>query len=61
MENKHDVYRVEDCMKKFCQPLTEHVIKTTNFEKDNMIPIIKEQHESYEKAKICYVYKKVRR
>ena len=30
MENKHDVYKGKDCMKKFCESLTEHVMKTIN-------------------------------
>ena len=36
IENKHDVYRDKDCIKKFCQSLTEHAMKITNFEKKKM-------------------------
>ena len=36
MENKHDVYRGKDCMKKFCESLKEHVMKMINFKKKNM-------------------------
>ena len=28
--NKHDVYRGKDCMKKFCEFLREHAVKTIN-------------------------------
>ena len=30
IEKKHDVYRVKDCMKKFCEFLREHAIKIIN-------------------------------
>ena len=33
IENKHDVYRGKDCMKIFCEPLTEHTIKMIKFKK----------------------------
>ena len=44
------MYRGKDCMKKFCESLREHAMKIINFKK-------KEQHESYENAKICYICK----
>ena len=31
IENKHDVYRGKDCMKKFCEFLREHPMKIINF------------------------------
>ena len=31
IENKHDVYRGKDCMKKFCESLREHALKIINF------------------------------
>ena len=33
IENKYDVYRGKDCMRKFCESLKEHVVKIINFEK----------------------------
>ena len=33
IENKHDVYRGKDCMKKFCEFLREHAMKIINFNK----------------------------
>ena len=27
IENKHDIYRGKDCMKKFCEFLREHAMK----------------------------------
>ena len=48
IENKHDVYRGKDCMKKFCEFLREHAIKIINFKKKKMKLLSKEQQESYE-------------
>ena len=36
IENKADVYRGKDCMKKFCESLREHAIKIINFKKKKM-------------------------
>ena len=57
IENKHDVYRGKDCMKKFSEFLREHVMKIINVKKKKMKLLSKEQQESYENAKICYIYK----
>ena len=56
IENKHDVCRGKDCMKKFCESLREHAMKMINFKKEK-IKLGKEQQESYENAKICYICK----
>ena len=56
IENKDDVYRGKDCMKKFCEFLREHAMKIINFKK-KMKLLRKEQQESYENAKICYICK----
>ena len=58
IENKHDVYRGKDCMKKFCEFLRKHAIKIINFKKKKMKLLTKEQQESYENAKICYICEK---
>ena len=57
IENKHDVYRGKDCMKKFCESLREDAMKIINFKKKKMKLLTKEQQESYENAKICYICK----
>ena len=36
IENKHDIYRGKDCMKKFCEFLREHTMKIINFIKKKM-------------------------
>ena len=35
IENKHDVYKGKDCMKRFCESLREHSLKIINFTKKN--------------------------
>ena len=42
IENKHDVYRGKDCMKKFCRSLREHTMKIINF-KENKNEVIKKR------------------
>ena len=55
IENKHDVYRGNDCMKKFCEFFREHAIKIINLKK--MKVLTKEQQESHKNAKISYICK----
>ena len=51
IENKHDVYRGKDYMKKFWEFLREHAMEII------IKPLAKEQPESYENTKICYIWK----
>ena len=57
IKNKHDVYRGKDCTKKFCESLRECTMKIINFKKKKMRLLTKEQQESYENGKICYICK----
>ena len=59
IENMNDVYRGKDCIKNFCEPLREHTMKIINFKKKKIKLLTKEQQESYENVKICYIYKKI--
>ena len=52
IENKHDVCRYKDCMKKFCELLREHAMKIIKFKKKEMKLLTKQQQESYENVKI---------
>ena len=36
IENKHDVRRGKDCMKKFCKSLREYTIQIINFKEKRM-------------------------
>ena len=57
IETKHYVYRGKGCTKRFCEFLKEHTMKIINSKEKKMKLLTKEQHESYENAKICYIYK----
>ena len=57
IENKYDVYRGKDCMKKFCESLREHAMDIVNFKKKKMKLLTKEQQDSYGYTKICYICK----
>ena len=56
LEDKHDVNRVKNCSKHFCESLREQSIKIMNFKKKKKL-LTKEQHESHKNAKICYICK----
>ena len=51
IENKHDVYRGKDCMKRFCEFLREHALKIINFKKKIMKLLTNKQQQSYENEK----------
>ena len=55
--NKHDECRGKDRMERYFEFLTEHTINIIDFKKKKIQLSRKEQHESYENAKICYIYK----
>ena len=44
IENKHDVFRVKDCVKKFCKSLRKHAVKIIDFKK---IEIINKQNRRH--------------
>ena len=55
VECKHDLYRVEDCMKNFYSSLKENAINIIDFEKKKMLPLKKEKLKSHQDATVCYV------
>ena len=56
IENKHDVHRGKDCMKKFCKLFGEQVMKIINFKKKKKMKFLtKEQQKSNENAKFYYI------
>ena len=42
----------------FCLHLKEHAVKIINYERKDMIPLIKEERKMYRKQKVCYKCKK---
>ena len=57
IENKPDVYRGKDCMKKFCESLRQHAMRVIIFKMKKMKLLIKERQKSYVNAKICEISK----
>ena len=49
IENKHDLYKGEDCMENFFKSLREHVIEILNFKTKKIIPLT--IHGSLDKIK----------
>ena len=45
-------------MERFSKDLKNQIIKVINYERKEMIPIIKDEKKSCEKQKFCYIYKK---
>ena len=43
--HKLDSYRGEDCLKKFCKNLKEHVLKIINYEKKKIMPLKKKKEK----------------
>ena len=52
IEKKHDVCRNKDCMKKFCEFLRKHTMKSINFKKRKMKLLTKEEQNQYENGKM---------
>ena len=48
----------KNCMKKFCQDLTEHVTKIINYEKKEMISLTKKEEKRHNRQKVCRICKK---
>ena len=48
IENKHDVWRHENCMNKFFKFLKEHALKIIDIEKKKIIPLTDEEFQSYD-------------
>ena len=53
IENKRTLYRRKDCMKQFCSSLGEHATNILNFEKEEMLPLTKEDLKVHQDAKYC--------
>ena len=58
IENKHTLYRGEDCMKTFCESLRDHAKSIIDFEKKKMSPLTKEELKSHQDAELCYICRK---
>ena len=57
-KNKLDYYRGKHCMKNFCLDLREHATKIINYERKEMIPLIKKEEKKHDKQTFCHIWKK---
>ena len=57
-KNKLNYYRGKNCMKNFCIDLRKHATKIINSEKEEMIPLTKEEKKIHHKQKVHYICKK---
>ena len=61
IENKHDVYRGKDCMKKFSEFLREHAVKTINSKKEKKEVISKRRAGIMKILKSVLFVRKIRK
>ena len=61
IENKHDVYRGKDCMKKFCEFLRKHTMKIINLKKKKMKLLKKSSRNHIKMQKsVTFIKKKLK-
>ena len=53
--NKLRHYRGQDCMKMFCKDLKDHAKRIINHKKKSIIPLTKDEEDSYNKDTICHI------
>ena len=60
IDNRHDIYRGKDCMKKFCEFLRKHAMKIINFKKKKSGVFNKKAEDIMYKCKnLLYVSRKI--
>ena len=57
-KSKLDYCIGKDCIKELCKKLKDHALKTTNYEKKEMIPLSEEENKSYEEQDVCHIRRK---
>ena len=59
IEDKNNLYRGKDCMKKFCESLREYTKGIIGFEMKKMLPLTRIGLESHQDVKVCYICRKI--
>ena len=60
IENKHTLYRLESCMKKFCTSFREHATNIINFKKKKMFWLTKKRTKTAPGCdSMLYLWKKI--
>ena len=60
-KNKLDCYRGKDCMERFCKDLKEHVTKTINYKKKEMMPLTSKERKLHSTQMTCKMFIKIRK
>ena len=55
LENKHNLFRGKDCLKKFCTSLRKQAKDIIDFEKKNTSSLTKEEIKSHQDTKVYYI------
>ena len=55
-ESKLNCYRGKDCIEKLCKKLKERAMKIINNEKNEMIPLTKEENKSNKDQNTCHIF-----
>ena len=58
IEDNHNLYHGKDCMKKFFAFLRGHTENIIDFKNKKMLALTKEELESHQDAKVCYICEK---
>ena len=53
-QNKHDFYREEDCIKRFCSDLKVLGTKIISYEQKELTSLTDNENKYYKKQKECY-------
>ena len=59
IENRHDVYRSKDCMRKFCESLREHSMKIINCKKKRWSHRQNNSRNHMKKKNLLYLSRKI--
>ena len=55
IENEQNLYRGEDCIKKFCSSIRKHATNIINIEKKKMLTLTKEELRSHQLVNVYYI------
>ena len=56
-KNRRKFYRRKDCIKKFCNDLTELATEMIDYKEKEIIPLTDKEINLYERQKVCHICK----
>ena len=54
-ENKLNYYKGKECIGKLCKKLKKRAMKIIKYEEKELIPLTKEESQSYKKQEKCHI------